>query len=231
MAPIDFSNPDYVFSVEERDRLKRIEQEFEKGISELQAIGPAVTVFGSARSAESSWEYQSAFALGKALADRGVGVITGGGPGVMEAANRGAKERGGLSVGLNITLPREQHPNPYLSLGLEFRYFFTRKFLLIRYAFGFIAFPGGFGTTDELFELLTLMQTGKLERRPIILFGSAFFEKVKIWLETELVFQGYIDRSDLDLVQVTDSVEQALEHLFCCVPLASAIERKLSESL
>lgn len=223
MSPIDFIEPQHHFSDEERQRLERIEAELEHGISELQSIGPAVTVFGSARSSVQSWEYSSAYALGKALADRGVGVITGGGPGVMEAANRGAHEARGLSVGLNITLPKEQHPNPYLSVGLEFRYFFTRKFLLIRYALGFVAFPGGFGTADELFELLTLMQTGKLDKRPIVLVGTEFFGPLLQFVQESMVRQHYVESRDLELVTLTDNIDDAVEALFCCTRFASAV--------
>ena len=223
MSPIDFVDPQHHFSDDERQRLDRIEAELEHGIRELQSIGPAVTVFGSARSSVQSWEYVSAYALGKALAERGVGVITGGGPGVMEAANRGALEAGGLSVGLNITLPKEQHPNPYLSMGLEFRYFFTRKFLLILYALGFVAFPGGFGTTDELFELLTLMQTGKLDKRPIILVGTEFFEPLLQFVRDQMVRQHYIGPLDLDLITLTDDLDEVITRLFCCPRLSKAV--------
>lgn len=223
MRPIDFVDPQHHFSDDERQRLDRIEAELERGISELQSIGPAVTVFGSARSSMQSWEYTSAYLLGKALAQRGVGVITGGGPGVMEAANRGALEAGGLSVGLNISLPKEQQPNPYLSMGLQFRYFFTRKFLLIRYSLGFVAFPGGFGTTDELFELLTLMQTGKLDKRPIILVGTEFFSPLLDFLREHMLRQNYIEPLDLDLLTLTDDLDAAIDALFCCTRFAQAV--------
>lgn len=223
MSPIDFVDPQHHFSEDERQRLDRIEAELERGISELQSIGPAVTVFGSARSSLQSWEYASAYALGKALAQRGVGVITGGGPGVMEAANRGAHDAKGLSVGLNITLPKEQHPNPYLNVGLEFRYFFTRKFLLIRYSLGFVAFPGGFGTTDELFELLTLMQTGKLDKRPIILVGSEFYLPLLEFLRQHMLRQNYIEPIDFDLIKVTDDLDEVIDTLFCCTRFAQAV--------
>ncbi len=169
--PEDKLPSDLGLSEEERARIARVSDELAEGIESLADIGTAVSIFGSARSQPDSWEYQETVKLAKRLADEGITVVTGGGPGVMEAGNRGAQMAVGKSVGLNIELPHEQLANPYLDIGLDFRYFFTRKFLLIRYAIGFAIFPGGFGTVDELFELLTLMQTGKLQRRPIVLVG------------------------------------------------------------
>ena len=164
---------DIGLSTQERQRIARIGDELREGIESLSGIGPAVSIFGSARSQPDAWEYQSARDLAQQLSERGITVVTGGGPGVMEAGNLGAHGEMGTSVGLNIELPHEQLANPYLDIDLDFRYFFTRKFLLIRYAIGFAIYPGGFGTVDELFELLTLVQTGKLRQRPIVLVGAA----------------------------------------------------------
>lgn len=200
-------------SPEEQERLERISGELRAGIEQLGDIGPAVSIFGSARVADDSWEYRSAQALGERLAAAGVSVITGGGPGVMEAGNRGAQAGDGRSIGLNITLPREQLANPYVDVDLAFRYFFTRKFMLIRYAMGFAIYPGGFGTIDELFELLTLVQTGKLRRCPLVLVGDSYWSGLYNWLVRESVDRGYIDPEDMDLVEVVPDEEIAAEVL------------------
>lgn len=200
-------------SAEERARIDRIESELRDGIESLSAIGPAVSVFGSARTAPESSEYQQARRLGRLLAAQGLSVITGGGPGVMQAANQGASEEVGTSVGLNIELPHEQLSNPYLDIDLDFRYFFTRKFLLIRYAVGFAIFPGGFGTADELFELLTLVQTGKLRRCPIVLVDSGYWSGLYDWLRQQMKQRHYIDPEDLDIVEIVDGPEAAAEIL------------------
>jgi uncharacterized protein (TIGR00730 family) len=172
-----------------------------------------VSIFGSARSQPDSWEYRSARDLAQKLAAHHIAVITGGGPGVMEAGNRGASEEAGTSVGLNIELPHEQLANPYLEIDLDFRYFFTRKFLLIRYAIGFAIYPGGFGTIDELFEILTLMQTGKLPRCPIVLVGEDYWSGLYEWLVAKVEPGAYIGPDDLDFLQIVADADEAAEIL------------------
>lgn len=196
-------------SSEERDRIERIDTELRKGIESLGDLGPAVSIFGSARVSEDSWEYRSACALGERLAEAGVSVITGGGPGIMEAGNRGARIGDGRSIGLNITLPHEQLANPYVDTDIAFNYFFTRKFMLIRYAFGFAIYPGGLGTIDELFELLTLVQTEKLRPCPLVLVGHDYWSGLYNWLVKETVSRGYIAAKDLDLLEVVPDEEVA----------------------
>ncbi len=210
---IDMPAPGQGISDEEQARLERISGELRAGIEKLGDIGPAVSIFGSARVPEDSWEYRSACALGRRLAEAGVSVITGGGPGVMEAGNRGATVGKGRSVGLNITLPHEQLANPYLDIDLAFRYFFTRKFMLIRYGMGFAIYPGGFGTIDELFELLTLMQTGKLAPCPLVLVGDSYWSGLYNWLVRETADRGYIERQNLDLVEVVPDEDIAAQVL------------------
>ena len=197
----------------ELERIARIGDELRVGIESLADIGPAVSIFGSARSEPDSWEYQSARDLARKLAGHHIAVITGGGPGVMEAGNLGANEEAGTSVGLNIVLPHEQLANPYLDIDIDFRYFFTRKFLLIRYAIGFAIYPGGFGTIDETFELLTLMQTKKLEQRPIVLVGRDYWSGLYDWLLARVKAGGFIGEEDLDFVQIVDDADQAAEIL------------------
>ncbi|MBF8290962.1 MAG: Cytokinin riboside 5'-monophosphate phosphoribohydrolase [Chloroflexi bacterium] len=185
-------------------RALRILAEFVEGFDALATLGPAITVFGSARVLEGSAVYNTARAIGRLLAEDGYAIITGGGPGVMEAANRGCQEGGGISVGCNIELPHEQDVNPYVDLAVEFRYFFARKTMFVKYADGFVILPGGFGTMDELFEALTLIQTGKVRHFPIILVGSAFYGGLIAWLRGRLLADGMIDEGDLDLIAVTD---------------------------
>ena len=185
-------------------RALRILAEFVEGFDALATLGPAITVFGSARVDDSSPVYAKAQEIGRLLALEGYAIITGGGPGVMEAANRGCQEGGGMSVGCNIELPHEQHTNPYVDLTVEFRYFFARKTMFVKYADGFVILPGGFGTMDELFEALTLIQTGKIHHFPIILVGSEFFGGLLGWLRSRLLEDGMIDEGDLDLIAVTD---------------------------
>jgi len=197
----------------ERERIARIGDELREGIESLSGIGPAVSIFGSARSQPESWEYSSARQLASHLAREGLAVITGGGPGVMEAGNLGASEEVGTSVGLNIELPHEQLANPYLDIDLDFRYFFTRKFLLIRYAIGFAIYPGGFGTADELFELLTLVQTGKLKARPIVLVGDDHWRGLYDWLVTRVRAGGFISPDDLEFLQIVPDANAAAEIL------------------
>ena len=200
-------------SQQERERIARIGDELRDGIASLSDIGPAVSIFGSARSSPDAWEYQAARDLARQLSREGITVVTGGGPGVMEAGNLGAEGEPGTSVGLNIELPHEQLANPYLDIDLDFRYFFTRKFLLIRYAIGFAIFPGGFGTVDELFELLTLVQTGKLTQRPIVLVGRDFWQGLHQWLLQQVQERAFISDDDLDILEIVDTAEEAAEIL------------------
>ncbi|WP_153410608.1 LOG family protein [Nocardia macrotermitis] len=192
-------------------RVLRIQSEFVEGFGALAEIPRAVTVFGSARTPVDHPEYQAARAIGDALSRAGFAVITGGGPGVMEAANRGAHEAGGFSIGLGIELPMEQGLNEWVDLGINFRYFFARKTMFVKYSQAFICLPGGFGTLDELFEALTLVQTHKITRFPIILFGTRYWSGLVDWLHDSLLGSGKISPGDLSLVQVTDSVEQVVD--------------------
>jgi uncharacterized protein (TIGR00730 family) len=192
-------------------RALRILAEFVEGFDALAALGPAITVFGSARVEPGSEAYELAREIGRRLAVEGYAVITGGGPGVMEAANRGCQEGGGMSVGCNIELPHEQDINPYVDLGVEFRYFFARKTMFVKYADGFVILPGGFGTMDELFESLTLIQTGKILHFPIILVGSEFFAGLIEWIRSRLLKDGMIAPQDIDLLQVTDDPAEVVE--------------------
>jgi uncharacterized protein (TIGR00730 family) len=189
-------------------RVLRIMGEFVDGFDVLARVGMAVTVFGSARIKEGSPYYDAAREVGRGLAERGYAVITGGGPGLMEAANRGAQEAGGLSIGCNIELPHEQSPNPYANLSIDFRYFFVRKTMFVKYSEAFVVFPGGFGTLDELFEALTLIQTAKVERFPVVLYGSEYWSGLLDWVRGRLLSEGMVYQSDLDLIQVVDSTEQ-----------------------
>ena len=187
--------------------------EFIKGFRKLHFVGPCITVFGSARVPESSPYYAKARKVGSALGQAGFTVMTGGGPGIMEAANRGAKDVGAKSVGCNITLPKEQKPNPYLDLWMEFNYFFVRKVMLSKYSYAFIAFPGGFGTLDETFEVCTLIQTGKIKDFPIILIGVEFWKPLIGFIENTLVTERMIEAKDRDAIYLTDSIEDAMEYI------------------
>jgi uncharacterized protein (TIGR00730 family) len=191
-------------------RALRIQAEFVRGFDALAELGPAVSVFGSARIGPRHSDYRAARDLGAALARRGLAVITGGGPGVMEAANRGAAEAGGVSVGCNIELPFEQDLNRYVNLGIEFRYFFVRKTMFVKYAEAFIIFPGGLGTLDELFEALTLLQTGKIRRFPVILYGTGYWSGLLEWIRVALLERRMISPEDLDL-EVTDDVDRCVD--------------------
>jgi uncharacterized protein (TIGR00730 family) len=195
---------------EELESAVRFFLEFLRGFESLDFEGPCVTVFGSARFPEGHPYYEMARALGRRLAESGYVVMTGGGPGVMEAANRGAKEGGGRSLGCNIKLPMEQQPNPYLDDFVELEYFFIRKVILVKYSCAFAVLPGGFGTLDEAFEVLTLIQTGKLENFPIVSMGSGFWNHLRTFVESSLVAEQTIDLADMDLIQNTDDVEEAL---------------------
>src|SRR5215471_8506642 len=192
-------------------RVLRFVSEFVEGFDVLAEIGPAVTCFGSARIGPSDPLYRQAVAVGAALARRGVAVITGGGPGVMEAINRGCVEAGGLSVGCNIELPDEQALNDYVQVGIEFRHFFVRKMMFVRYASGFVIFPGGFGTLDELFESLTLAQTGKIDPFTVVLFWSSYGSGLLGWLRQESLGLGLVSADDLDLLSLTDDPEEAAD--------------------
>ncbi|WP_433629279.1 TIGR00730 family Rossman fold protein [Nocardia sp. CA-120079] len=192
-------------------RVLRIQAEFVEGFGALAELPRAVTVFGSARTPAGHPEYHAAMAIGGALAQAGFAVITGGGPGVMEAANRGASEAGGYSIGLGIELPFEQSLNEWVDLGINFRYFFARKTMFVKYSQAFICLPGGFGTLDELFEALTLVQTHKITRFPIILFGSKYWAGLVDWLRDSLGGSGKISPGDLGLLHVTDSVEEVVQ--------------------
>ncbi|HWQ13117.1 MAG TPA: TIGR00730 family Rossman fold protein [Roseiflexaceae bacterium] len=204
-------SPSGAFEFRQTDtwRVLRIMGEFVEGFEALAEIERAVTIFGSARVRESDPMYQAALELARLLGEAGFTIITGGGPGIMEAGNRGAHESGATSVGLNIELPFEQGINPYVEIAVEFRYFFVRKTMLVKYAQAFVIFPGGFGTLDELFEALTLVQTGKVQNFPIILFGSAYWSGLLEWLRTTVLSEGKIARADLELLIVTDSPEEA----------------------
>ena len=191
-------------------RTLRIMGEFIEGFDALAEIGPAVTIFGSARVGRRNRYYGAARRVAEALARRGFAIITGGGPGIMEAANRGAKDGGGLSIGCNIELPFEQGLNEYVDLGMEFRYFFVRKTMFVKYAQAFVILPGGFGSLDELFEALTLVQTRKVTRFPVILFGSEYWAGLIAWIRGTLADTGTINAADLELITVTDDIAEVL---------------------
>jgi uncharacterized protein (TIGR00730 family) len=194
-------------------RIFRIMSEFVEGFETLSRIGPCVSIFGSARTPRGHRYYRMAEAVGRCLVEHGFGVITGGGPGIMEAANKGAKEAGGVSVGLNIVIPHEQESNPYIDRDklINFDFFFVRKVMFVKYAQGFIVLPGGFGTMDELFEALTLIQTGKASRFPVILMGTDYWSGLLDWLRNEMLAAGNISPEDLELFMLTDAPEEAAE--------------------
>ncbi len=185
--------------------------EFLQGFRALRGLGACVTVFGSARFDEGHRYYQLAERLGERLARAGFTVVTGGGPGIMEAANRGARRGGGRSVGCNIKLPREQVPNPYLDTFVEFDHFFVRKVMLVKYSSAFVVMPGGFGTLDEIFETLTLIQTGKMKSFPIVALGNDYWQHLRTFINDAMVAEATIDPEDLDLVSLTDSPDEAVE--------------------
>lgn len=191
-------------------RALKIFWELIKGFRKLHFVGPCVTVFGSARFAEDHPNYELGRQVGRLLAKAGFSVMTGGGPGIMEAANRGAKDAGGRSIGCNIVLPHEQKPNPYLDQFLEFRYFFVRKVMLVKYSYAFIIMPGGYGTLDELFETATLIQTGKIRNFPLVLIGKAYWQPMMDFLKT-LIGYRTISQADYDRILVTDSPEEAVK--------------------
>ena len=200
------------------EKLMSIAEEFRAGFAAVEQIDrPAVSIFGSARLGEDTPAYQAARAVGRHFAERGWAVITGGGPGIMEAANRGAKEGGGLSIGFNIELPHEQGPNPYLDISYTFTHFYARKVCFVKPAEGFVIFPGGFGTLDELFEALTLIQTGKAENFPVVLYDTDYWGELLAWIKSEMLADGMISPEDLDLLHATDdpieAAEDVIEHL------------------
>lgn len=188
----------------------KVVREFVRGFRKLHFVGPCVTVFGSARFKEGHPYYELGRKAGAGLAKIGFTVMTGGGPGIMEAANRGAREAGGRSVGCNIVLPHEQNPNPYLDVWVNIRYFFVRKVLLSKYSYGFVVLPGGFGTLDELFEAVTLMQTGKVKKFPVVLIGNEYHQHIRKHIEL-MVNEGTISAIDPELLLFTDSVEEAVK--------------------
>ncbi|MFJ4232451.1 TIGR00730 family Rossman fold protein [Cellulosimicrobium cellulans] len=194
-------------------RVMRIQSEFVEGFGALAEVGPAVSVFGSARTKPDHPDYALAEDVGRRLVDEGFAVITGGGPGIMEAANKGASEAGGLSIGLGIELPFEQGMNRYVNLGVNFRYFFARKTMFVKYAQGFVVLPGGFGTFDELFEALTLVQTHKITEFPVALVGTDYWSGLLEWARTAVAGRGMISGHDLDLVHLCDDPAEAVEYV------------------
>ena len=196
------------------ERVERIARELEHGFDVLADLGCAVSIFGSARTPRDDPMYEHARDVARLLSHDGMAVITGGGPGVMEAANRGAQEGGSRSIGLNIELPFEQHENPYLDIEMTCHYFFTRKLFFVRYAVGFVVFPGGFGTLDELFEALTLDQTGKTRHFPVVLVGSDYWSGLLDWLRDSMLAEGKIAQPDLELVRVLDDPEDICTEIF-----------------
>ncbi len=191
-------------------RLFRIISEFTEGFEELSDIGFAVTLFGSARTKPTDPYYQAAEQIAALLAEEGFAIISGGGPGIMEAANKGGAENGAKSIGLNIDLPFEQVPNEFQNLSLDFRYFFARKVMFVKYSMGYVCMPGGFGTLDEFFESLTLMQTNKIYRMPLVLFGIEFWEGLLGWMRTKLIERGTIAMEDFDLITLTDDPREVV---------------------
>ncbi len=205
--PSDFVNTDPW-------RVLRIQGEFVYGFDALSGVGPCISIFGSARTRPENKYYKAATKTATLLTKNGLGVITGGGPGIMEAANKGAFEAGGLSIGCNIELPIEQEPNPYQNISLEFHYFFVRKMIFVKYSVGYIIFPGGFGTLDELFEALTLAQTGKIEHFPIALYGSSYWKDLYDWINKSLVKKNAtIDPEDRKLYKIVDEPHEAVEYV------------------
>jgi uncharacterized protein (TIGR00730 family) len=213
--------PAFDFTHSDPWRVLRIMGEFVEGFDTLAHICPAVTFFGSARAHPDDPMYQAARESARQLAQAGFNIVTGGGPGIMEAANWGAVEGGGQSIGCNIELPHEQSINAYVQISINFRYFFVRKTMFVKYAEGFVIFPGGFGTMDELFEALTLIQTGKTEHFPLVLFGSSYWAGLLTWIKETMLAEGKISSGDLDLLQITDSPEEV-----CQIILSSYEARK-----
>jgi len=200
-----------VSELDDEARVARIQGELEAGFDALAHVGKAVAIFGSARTGEGHPEYERARALARRMGDDGFAVITGGGPGTMAAANRGARDAGAQSIGLAIELPNEERPNPHCDLTLEFHYFFVRKVMFVRYSSGFVVFPGGFGTLDELFEAATLRQTQKIRHFPIVLFGSDYWAGLVDWLRDRVAADGKISQADVDTLEITDDEDRVLD--------------------
>jgi len=198
------------FSLNDSWRMFRFMAEFVDGFEVLPEVAPAVTIFGSSRSEPQSKDYKTTLKVATLLVENGFNVISGGGPGIMEAANKGAAEAGGKSVGLHIELPNEQKPNPYANIRLDFRYFFIRKVMFVKYAVAYIILPGGFGTLDELFEALTLIQTKRIRSFPVILMDSGYWEGLLNWIKGTLLKEGTVSESDLDIFRVVDNPEEAV---------------------
>jgi hypothetical protein len=205
------NNHTFGFTKEDPWRIFRIMAEFVDSFETMSHLGPAVTIFGSARMKPADPYYKKTVALARQLARHQFAVITGGGPGIMEAANKGAAEGKGRSVGLNIELPFEQKPNPYANVPIQFHYFFSRKVCFVKYSSGFVFLPGGYGTLDEFFEIITLVQTERISRFPLILFGRPYWTGLLRWMKSGLERRNYISPGDLDLVTVTDDVDEAVE--------------------
>jgi uncharacterized protein (TIGR00730 family) len=200
-------------SIEESWRIFRIMAEFVEGIEALSRVERAVSIFGTARAAPTDRYYKKAESLARCLVANGFNVITGGGPGIMEADNKGAGEAGGQSVGMNIRLPFEQKPNPYANISIDYKYFFIRKVMFVKYAVAYVILPGGFGTMDELFEALTLIQTRRIKGFPVVLMGSEYWQGLLDWLKETMLRQGKISREDLNIVQVIDDPEEAVAYI------------------
>ena len=201
------------FSIEESWRIFRIMAEFVESIEALSKVNNAVTIFGSARVKPDDVYYQKAERLGQLLAQNGFSVITGGGPGIMEAANKGAAEANGKSVGMNIRLPFEQKPNPYANIHLDYKYFFIRKVMFVKYALAYVILPGGYGTMDEFFEALTLIQTKRVKSFPLILMGSEYWQGLLDWLKNSMLHKSMILPSDYEMIQIIDDPEEVVKHI------------------
>ena len=213
------AKPEFVLdemTVKDTWRIFRMVAELVEGFDDLSKIGPAVSIFGSARCKPGDKEYILAETIARKLAERGFAVITGGGPGVMEAGNKGAIEAGGTSVGLNIELPSEQGPNPYQNVSVNFRYFFVRKLMFVKYARAFVILPGGFGSLDELFEAVTLIQTNRIKRFPLFLVGSDFWNPLISWLHEHVKNRGFVSESELKLLQVIDNADELVDKISWC---------------
>jgi len=218
--------------MEETWRVFRIMAEFVEGFEVMSKVGPAVSIFGSSRSTPESPQYRKAEELAGKFVQQGLAVITGGGPGIMEAANKGAFEAEGTSVGLNIYLPMEQEANEYQNVDIDFRYFFCRKVMFVKYALAFVCFPGGFGTMDEFFESMTLIQTEKIEHMPVVLIGTEFWTPLRSWMESTMSNQGeFIDKTDLNLFHITDDLDEAVNIVMQqCGPKITLLKKRLAAS-
>jgi uncharacterized protein (TIGR00730 family) len=194
-------------------RVFRIMSEFVEGFEELKGVGPAISIFGSARTPKEDWSYKCTVKVAEGLVRRGFAIISGGGPGIMEAANRGGRTGKGISIGLNIHLPKEQRPNRYQNLSLLFRHFFVRKVMFVKYAVGYVIMPGGFGTLDEFFEALTLIQTGKTRKFPVVLMGRKYWEGLIHWMRHTMAGSGMISPGDMNMFYLTDDPEEAIEYI------------------